>query len=313
MARQVNIKGLRLFRLVVATGSLAEAAEKVNLSSSAASRLLSQLEEQVALTLFSRSRRNLSLTEEGALFYQQISNTLDGIDEIPLIARDLRDRSRNWLSVVTAAPLANGLVVPTIAEIRKLNPDIRCTLHVETRFEIESKVAARGYNIGLISLPMENRIIPVDAMPVLRSRLSVLMPADHPLAAQREVSLKALSEVPLVTLAVGQRWRDRLDEAMGEAGLRPRVAFETGSTLVTVEMVRHGLGLTLIDQLTLPASAHDGLVLRPLEGDHWITYASLHAKGPRAELCEVFLDALSAHVEARRAEDPQFGEMVYLI
>ncbi len=308
----MNLKGLRLFRLVVATGSLSEAAERLNLSSSAASRVLSQLEGQLSLRLFSRSGRALMLTEEGALFYQQISNTLDGIDEIPLIARELRNRTRNWLSVVTAAPLANGLVVPTIARIRRDTPDIQCTLHVENRFEIESKVAARGYNIGLISLPLENAIIPVDVMPVLRSRLSVLMPRDHPLTAQSEVSLADLAQHPLVTLAVGQRWRDRLEEAMGSAGLRPQISFETGSTLVTVEMVRHGLGLTLIDELTLPASARAGLALRPLEGDHWITYASLHAKGPRSDLSEVFLDALTAHVEERR-RDPQFADLVYLI
>ena len=88
----MNLRGLRLFRYVVATGSLSEAADRLNLSPSAASRLLTQLEGQLSLTLFSRSRRNLELTDEGALFYQQISNTLDGIDEIPLIARDIRTR-----------------------------------------------------------------------------------------------------------------------------------------------------------------------------------------------------------------------------
>ncbi|WP_172294556.1 LysR family transcriptional regulator [Pseudoruegeria sp. HB172150] len=309
----MNIKGLHLFRQVVATGSLSEAADRLNLSPSAASRLLSQLENELALPLFSRARRTLSLTEAGTSFYQQISNTLDGIDEIPLIARDLRNRTRNWLSVVTAAPLANGLVVPTIARIRRQNADVQCTVHIESRFEIESKVAARGYNIGLISLPVENEIIPVDIMPVLRSRLSVLMPDTHPFARSEEISPQQLAETPLVTLAAGQRWRNRLEEAMGEAGLRPQVSFETGSTLVTVEMVRNGLGLTLIDAVTLPASAQTGLVMRPLEGDHWITYASLHAKGPRADLCEVFLDALSAHVEERRAAEPQTAELVYLI
>ncbi len=309
----MNLKGLYLFRLVVATGSLSEAADRMNLSPSAASRLLSQLESDLSLTLFSRARRALSLTEEGTLFYQQVANTLDGLDEIPLIARDLRNRTRNWLSVVTAAPLANSLVVPTIARIRNDNAELQCTLHIESRFEIESKVAARGYNIGLISLPVENEIIPIDIMPVLRSRMAVLMPEDHPLAAQDEVAVQQLDGVPLVTLAAGQRWRNRLEEVMGEAGLRPRISFETGSTLVTVEMVRQGLGLTLIDAVTLPPSAQAGLAVRPLEGDHWITYASLHAKGPRAELGDVFLDALSAHVEQRRAAEVRTADLVYLI
>ena len=312
-ARTMQLRGLRLFRLVVVTGSLSEAAERMNLSPSAASRMLAQLEASLALPLLSRARRTLALTEEGTLFYQQISNTLDGIDEIPLIARDLRNRTRDWLSVVTAAPLANGLVVPTIARLRRQNAEAQCTVHIENRFEIESKVAARGYNVGLISLPLENEIIPIEVMPVLRSRLSVLMPADHALATRTEIAVRDLAEVPMATLATGQRWRDRLEEVMGQSGLRPRIAFETGSTLVTVEMVRHGLGLTLIDPATLPPAAQAGLAMRPLEGDHWITYASLHAKGPRSALCEVFLDALSAHVEERRLVEPGLAELLYLI
>lgn len=309
----MNIKSLRLFRNVVATGSLSEAAARMNLSPSAASRLLTQLETSLKLELFSRSRRNLELTEAGAMFYQQISNTLDGIDEIPVIARDLRTRTRNWLSVVTAAPLANGLVVPTIARLRREGVDLQCTLHVESRFQIESKVAARGYNMGMISLPVQNEIIPIDIMPVLRSRLCALMPADHPLSAETEIGVEALAAEPLVTLAAGQLWRDRLEELMGKAGLRPEIAFETGSTLVTVEMVRHGLGLTLIDPMVMTSTMLQGLAIRPLSGDAWITYASVHAPGPRAELAEVFLDGLCAHVEARRTTEPGLADLIYLI
>lgn len=309
----MNLKGLRLFRYVVARGSLSEAADRLGLSASAASRLLGQLESDLSLTLFSRDRRNLELTEEGALFYQQISNTLDGIDEIPLIARDLRNRTRDWLSVVTAAPLANGLVVPTIARLRREGVRLDCTVHTESRFAIESKVAARGYNMGLISLPMENEIIAVELMPVLRSRLAVLMPGDHPMAGSEAVTIAELAAHPLVTLAIGQRWRDRLEEVMGLAGLRPSIAFETGSTLVTIEMVRQGLGLTLIDSMVLTPNLMQGMAVRPLAGDHWITYASVHARGPRSSLSEVFLDGLSAHVEDRRATEPGLADRVYLI
>lgn len=309
----MNLRGLQLFRNIVVTGSLSEAAERQNLSPSAASRMLGQLEAQVSLQLFSRSRRNLELTEEGALFYRQIANTLDGIEEIPLIARSLKSRSRRWLSVVTAAPLANGLVVPTIARLKRAGVELECTLHVENRFEIESKVAARGYNIGMISLPVQNAIIPIDIMPILRSRLVVLMPVGHRFATQDDIRLQDLAEEPLITLGAGQRWRERLDEVMGQSGLRPEIAFETGSSLVAVEMVRQGLGLTLIDPMVLTPALMQGLAMRPLEGDHWITYASIHARGPRPDLAEEFLDALCDHVEARRTGPEQLSDLVYLI
>ncbi|MEP1649479.1 MAG: LysR family transcriptional regulator [Paracoccaceae bacterium] len=309
----MNIKGLRLFRNVVVTGSLSEAADRVNLSASAASRLLTQLEGEISLTLFSRDKRSLELSDEGVQFYQQISNTLDGIDEIPDIARDIRSRTRTWLSVVTAAPLANGLLVPTIARLRRDGVDLQCTVHVESRFEIESKVAVRGYNMGLISLPLENEIIPLDIMPFLRSRLCLLMPEDHPLTGEAEIDPRMLADVPFVTLSAGQRWRSRLDEVMGKSGVRPKIAFETGSTLVTIEMVRQGLGLTLIDATMLPPAAMQGLAMRPVGSDEWLTYASVHAKGPRTEMSEVILDGMCAHIEARREAEQDARHLIYLI
>lgn len=113
----MNLRGLHLLRDIVTTGSLAEAAVRSGLSAPSASRLLSQIEAQLELQLFSRSRRTLALTERGAQLYRQIQNTLNGLDEIPLLAQDLRRQPQNRLTVISAAPLANGLAVPAIAQM----------------------------------------------------------------------------------------------------------------------------------------------------------------------------------------------------
>ena len=100
----MNLKGLRLLRQIVLTGSLADASAALNLSSSAASRVLQQLEFELGIRLFSREKRQLSLTEEGQLFYDQIVNTLIALDEIPTVLRDIKRRTKELLSIVTAAP-----------------------------------------------------------------------------------------------------------------------------------------------------------------------------------------------------------------
>ena len=73
-------------------GSLNEAAKRLNTSTSAASRLIVNLEQDLNLTLFSRANRRLLLTEDGDLFYRSIMHTLDGLDEIPVLAGDIRRR-----------------------------------------------------------------------------------------------------------------------------------------------------------------------------------------------------------------------------
>lgn len=309
----MNLRALQLFRNIVLTGALSEASARLNISVSAASRLLSQLESDVGLRLFSRNRRRLELSEDGQLFFVQIANTLIGIDEISKVASDIRGRAQEWLSIVTSAPVANGLVVPALARLAAHMPDLKCTVNVESRFGIESKVSARGYNLGLIALPVENAIIDLQAVQFLRARQCVLMAESHPLSTREWLRPEDLAGQCFVSLTPGQRWRERLEELMGRAGLHYRVAFETGSTIVTIEMVRAGLGITLIDRICGPQTVGSGLVMRPIDGAQWSTYASLHPPGPRAPLAEHFLDAVSDHIEDLRASDPLACDLLELI
>lgn len=310
----MNLRALRLFREIVLSGSLNEAANRLNTSSSAASRLIVNLEQELNLTLFSRTNRRMELTEDGDLLYRSIMHTLDGLDEIPILAADIGRRTREWLSIVTAAPLANGLVSPALAQLQREGCEFHCSVSVETRFDIESKVAARGYNLGLISLPVENSIISLETVPILQTRLGVVLPRDHPLAAQDSVSLRDIVQEPFIGLRPGQRWRDRIAEVLGRTGLQARVWIETNASPLVISMVRAGLGVSIIDRVCaglLPEG--DMAVFRPLDEAHWITYASLHPTGVRMPLAERFLDALAASIETRCATDPAFARDMVLL
>lgn len=299
----MNLRSLKLFRQIVLTGSLSEASRNLHLSASAASRLLSILEHEVKLTLFSRTKRKLELTEDGDLFYRSIANTLDGLEAIPSVSSDIRNRSTNWLSVVTSAPIAQTLVSPALARMQSDYAEFQCSLNVESRFDIESRIAARSYNVGIISLPVENAILDLEVEPFMRSRIEVMLPNHHPLAQNERISIEELSEEQFVALRPLQRWRERLDEIFGVAGFQPRVAFETSSTVVTTQLVRDGLGITLIDRATARLYQNDSVVLRPLVEDHWLTYANLYAAGPRTRLSQTFIDAVIQHINEECARD----------
>ena len=299
----MNLRSLRIFRRVVTTGSLVEASASLNISVSAASRLLSLLEAELGLTLFSRARRRLELTEEGDRFYRQSEHVLRGLDDLTSLSRDIKRQTKDRLSLVSAAPIASGLVSPTLALMRTAGLEFECILNVETRFDIESRVAGRAYNIGIISLPVENAIVDLSVEPFVEARVGVLLPGGHPLAALDKLSLQDLTVQPFVTLYKGQRWRDRLDEYFARDGLLPAIALETTSTTVTRQLVRDGLGLALVDLVCGRLMPEDTLVFRPLAEERWITYAAIHPKGPRPVLAEHFVEGICQFIESERERD----------
>jgi DNA-binding transcriptional LysR family regulator len=128
-----------MFRQVVSAGSLAAAAEKMDMSTSAASRLIGLLESEVRLTLFSRTRRRLVLTAQGERLYREAEHILAGFDEIPRIVADIRSRAPSQLRIVTGPRIGQGLVSPALARFRKRHPSVRVAVDLESRFDIEGQ------------------------------------------------------------------------------------------------------------------------------------------------------------------------------
>ena len=215
--------------------------------------------------------------------------------------------------MVTSAPLATSLVSPALAQLNKALANFQCSLNVETRFDIESRIAARSYNLGIISLPIENAILDLAIEPFLRSRIEVMLPGSHPLAAKSTLSIEDISREAFVSLKPRQRWRARLDDILGTTGSQVKIPFETSSTVATMQMIRDGLGITLIDRATARLTTKDDVVLRPLEEEHWITYASLYAPGPRSPLSTRFQEAVLAHIESLRKSDPVAADSLQII
>lgn len=309
----MNLRSLRIFRRIVTLGSLAQASRELNISPSAASRLISLLESELNLTLFARHKRRLELTEEGDRFYRETEHILRGLDEMGAVSQDIRQQTNNRLRLVTAAPLAMGVIAPTLALMRQQGMAFECDINVETRFGIESKVAARAYNFGIISVPLENAIVELTVEPFLEARIGVLMRADHPLADRRTISPEDIVDQPLVALRKGQRWRARMDEVFSGAGLSPPIPYETTSTPVVTQLVRDGLGLTIVDRVCGRILQGEPLVLRPLAQERWVTYATIHPRGPRPSLEREFVQNMRAFIDDERERSQDIATTLRLL
>lgn len=296
----MNIKALKLFCAVVEDGSLAAAASRLNTSASAASRLLVLLETELGLTLFSRQHRSLSLTEQGHEFYRRSRHILKGIEEIGKIARDVGASAAEPLQLVSTATVARSIIAPALATWRQAHPRATALLDIETRFDMESKVAAREYNLGVVSLPQESAIIELEITRLVSARYEVALPPGHPLAREATVPVEALSELPVIALRAGQRWRQRMEAICIARGVSPQIAVETASTIVATDLVAREAGVTVVDRVC-SALVPQGLVLRPLEPEMWTDYATISGPGGWSEQTRSFIATLRDQIQAGRA------------
>lgn len=314
----MNLKALKLFRLTVLRGSLSAAAQSANLSQPAASRLIASLEAELKLTLFERTHQRLLLTLEGERFYREAEHILNAVEEIPTIAGEIRQQTVESLRIITSAPIGATLLPAAIARLRECCRELNCKIDIGSRFDVERQVGSRRYNIGLLSLPVENAIVELAVEPLLQATTQVLMPANHPLATLERVPVEALLESPFVTLKPQQIWRQRLDRLFEEIGRRPRIALEVGSTQLVPRFVEAGFGLGLLDLACCGVTAGSGVaaggtVMRPVTPATELTYACILPPAGQRPIARRFIDALRETLEARGQQDRAFRDGVTLL
>ena len=84
---KITFRQIDAFRTVVSTGTVTESAQMLGISQPAVSRLISDLESEVAFKLFTRSGRNLKPTLEARLLVEEVRRALSGLERIKEAAR----------------------------------------------------------------------------------------------------------------------------------------------------------------------------------------------------------------------------------
>lgn len=115
---------MQVFAKVVETGSFSAAAELLNMSPSAISKLVSRTEGRLGVQLFKRSTRSMALTAEGREFYASCARILQEIEDAELSVSQGFSQVRGTLRVNTSLPFGQHYLVPLLAEFRALYPEV---------------------------------------------------------------------------------------------------------------------------------------------------------------------------------------------
>ena len=123
-----DITDLRFFVTITECGSLAEAARRLDVTPSAVSQRLRQLESRLGLQLAHRSTRRFVLTEEGELFHAGVASMLADLDRL---IDSLRERSGEVAGTLNVGgPLGFGrhYLAAAIADFQSLHPRLKVSL-----------------------------------------------------------------------------------------------------------------------------------------------------------------------------------------
>ena len=170
----MRLRHIEIFQALLQAGTLTGAAQLLNVSQPAATKLLQQAERELGFTLFSRVGGRLQLSSEGQLLRDKIENLSDELRELRRLSLSIRHAGQQHLRVVSTPTLANTVVPQAISQLRKQFPDASIELLTEHSHEMQRSLLLRENDLGLTLQEMHHPGLHQEKL--LRGKLMVIAP-----------------------------------------------------------------------------------------------------------------------------------------
>ena len=293
----LTFRQLEAFKAVMDAGSVVRAAEIINLSQPAVSRLLTDLEHAVGYRLFDRGRGRLRPLDAARELYIEVERSLNGLDRIADSAERIGRRRSTQLRLAVLPGYTLGPLPKVIAGFLDEHQDVFLSLETRTRQQILDGVAHGLHDIGLASMPID--VTDVVVKPLVHTEAACLVPKGHPLSGREVITPRDLDGVSCILGADRTPLRRRVGKALADAGARPDVRVEVTTAQAGLALVACGVGVCIGWRLMFDYSTADRVQLikfRPkIEAAQAVVYA---AGQPPEGIAAEFLDVYARAAEA---------------
>ncbi|MFE7424043.1 LysR family transcriptional regulator [Streptomyces sp. NPDC014735] len=268
----MELRHLRYFAVLAEELHFGRAAERLHMAQPPLSQRIRDLERELGVRLFDRTRHRVQLTEAGALLLEHVRPVLAGVDTAREAMRRIRPGEAGVLRV--GVPPDTG---PTV--LRNLTvgfadrvADVLLDLHELTTDEQLARLREGELDAGVVRHPSDT--VGLESGPVVRRELGVVLRSDHAAAAGGGgVRLRDLDGTPLVIFprAMAPRLYDHMLTICRDEGFLPGSIRHARNPHFVHGLVLAGRGVHLNEAPVTPLI--DGLVWRPLEGAPlaWLT------------------------------------------
>lgn len=257
----LSVRQLNAFVELAEAHNFTRAAARCHLSQPAFSALIRGLEESLGVRLFDRDTRKVALTPEGRLFLDSARRLLADMGHAVDDLRGHVERRRGRVSIAVLPALAAGWLPGVLAGFRAQHPGIELDVADALSEDCIHRVRAERADFALAATRVTTPELVTELF--CADRFCLVCRHDHALAQVRRPRLEQLAGHPFIHLARSSSVRQYIEQAIFPAQLHRVMELEQLATVAG--MVRAGLGVTVVPELTLFHFQHPELVTRPMD------------------------------------------------
>ena len=255
----MDLAQLEVFLTVAREGRFSRAAVKLHRTQSAVSQSIRKLEEDVGEPLFDRSSRDGLLTDAGRTLLEYAERLLNLRNDAQEALVELRELQKGKL-VIAANEFTALYLLPVLAEFRRLHPMIKITVQRALGSHIPDDVMRHSSELGVLTYDPEEAQL--HSIIVYLDELIFVVPPRHPLASERQVSIRQLGAESFVAHIVSSPYREKVIQSFKRHKTPLHMDIELPTLQAIKRFVAMGNGVALVPEISVETELARGELIR---------------------------------------------------
>jgi DNA-binding transcriptional LysR family regulator len=289
----VAFENLKLFKDIAQTRSFSRGAAMSDVSQSAASQHVQELERTLGTVLLDRSTRPLVVTPAGELYCDFCRDVLRRKEEFEAALDRLKQQVDGTVRVAAIYSIGLTEIVQLEKEFSRRRPEARVEVEYLRPEKVYSAVIGGDADLGLVSYPEASREITV--IPWREEEMVVIVAPDHPLAARKSVQASDLNGSDFVGFDEELPIQREVDRFLREHDVEVTETLHFDNLQMIKEAVAHGAGVSIVPTPILHDEVEQGrLVALPFSTSNLFRpLGIIHRKRKRFHpVAQAFLELL---------------------
>ncbi len=248
----------RIFYETARFASFSTAAQHLYISQSAISQCIHQLEIDLNVKLFSRSRRGVSLTKEGALLFQKIETAMQAIEQGETLLERLQHLESGALTIAAGDTITSHFLLPYLEKFHDSYPQIRIEMANSYSSHMLQFVKDGKADLAFVNMPAEDDELCIE--PCLEIHDIFVCGPDF--NAKKNYSRAEIAELPLILLEKNSSSRRFLDKTFEENDIELIPQIEIAAHELLIRFASIHLGVSCVVEEFSTEALDKGLIRR---------------------------------------------------
>jgi DNA-binding transcriptional LysR family regulator len=242
----VDIKHLQYFIEVTNFNSFSRAADHLFITQPTISKMIKNLEEELGVALFDRSRKQVTLTDAGHVILEQAKLIDRSFKNLEMELDHLLGLKKGHIRIGLPPIFDAHIFLKIMGSFHEQYPGITFQIIEDGSKKIEDDVSKNLLDVGVIVLPTKDNLF--EHFSFLEEDLKLILHTDHPLANRNEVNLAELKNESFILLNKDFVLNNLIISACNSVGFHPQTISECSQRSFIEEMVASKLGISLLPE-----------------------------------------------------------------